>query len=90
MNDASLPCLNCLTPASVELRTDKKQRPFTKCRACGTTTFMWSPRALAGLRYLAPLLVDSLVRQFGSVAAGQEAINAQLGADPVLGRFAHG
>lgn len=51
---------------------------------------MPTPRSLAGLSYLAPLLVNALVRQFGSVAAGQAAVNEQVGADPVLGRYAHG
>lgn len=88
--NSMLPCLCCLAESSVELRQDRKARPFTRCVACGCVTFMPTPRSLAGLSYLAPILVNALVRQFGSVAAGQAAVNEQVGADPVLGRYAHG
>ena len=86
---ALLPCLNCLSPDTVRLAQDKRSRPFTKCQACGCTTFMVTPRSLAGLRYLAPGLVAALVRQFGSVAQGQAAVNEQVAADPQFERFAH-
>lgn len=51
------PCLNCLSPESVNLRLDKRGRPFTFCRMCTTRSFMHSRMALRGLFLLAPTVM---------------------------------
>ena len=51
------PCLCCLNTACVELKQDKKGRPYTTCRMCGTRAFMHSATALRGLTHFAPQLI---------------------------------
>ena len=52
------PCLCCLNTACVELKQDKKGRPYTTCRMCGTRAFMHSQIALRGLTHFAPQLLQ--------------------------------
>lgn len=47
-------CLCCLGERTAELKLDKKNRPYTKCSACGSTTFMPTSAALRGLVFLVP------------------------------------
>lgn len=51
------PCLHCLNTNCVELKNDKKGRPYTTCRMCTTRSFMHSPIALRGLTHFAPQLI---------------------------------
>jgi len=52
------PCLLCLNTNCVDLKADKKGRPYTTCRMCGSRTFMHSNIALRGLTYFAPRLIE--------------------------------
>ena len=51
------PCLNCLNCDCVELKADKKGRPYTTCRNCGSRCFLHSAIALRGLTHFAPQLI---------------------------------
>ncbi len=51
------PCLYCLNIDCVELKNDKKGRPYTTCRMCSTRSFMQSSMALRGLTHFAPQLI---------------------------------
>jgi hypothetical protein len=52
------PCLHCLNTECVELKNDKKGRPYTTCRMCTTRSFMHSSMALRGLTHFAPMLIS--------------------------------
>lgn len=49
-------CFFCLNDQTAELRVDKKGRPYLSCMACGTRCFMPHPSAMAGVRWLAPMV----------------------------------
>jgi hypothetical protein len=53
-------CLACLTADAARLRVDRRGRPYTRCMACGATTFMPSAAGLRGLSYLAPHVIEWL------------------------------
>lgn len=61
------PCVFCLHASCVELKADRKGRPYTICRVCATRSFMHTSIALRGLSYLAP----QLVRMWVAGQAGQ-------------------
>ncbi len=58
IGDAMYPCLHCLNTQCVELKNDRKGRPYTTCRMCASRTFMHSSIALRGLTHFAPQLID--------------------------------
>jgi len=70
MGSHSLPCVHCLSPATVRLAIDKKNRPYTYCTACGTRAFHHHVSALRGIRLLAPTLVN-MFRKF-QLEGGEE------------------
>ncbi len=53
-------CLSCLTVDAARLRVDRRGRPYTRCTACGATTFMPTSAGLRGLTYLAPHVIEWL------------------------------
>lgn len=74
------PCLNCLCRAGVELKLDKKSRPYSYCSVCGTRAFIKSRAGLRGLMILAPQVL-ALWQSAGSATetldkADNEAANA--------------
>lgn len=58
-------CLHCLADGTVELRIDRKGRPYATCHSCMSRTFMHSREALRGLMLIAPQL-SALVRRMAA------------------------
>jgi len=71
------PCLNCLNTNCVELKNDKKGRPYTTCRMCCSRTFMHSRMALRGLTHFAPQLI-AMWRQATAAGATMSQLDEQL------------
>jgi len=71
------PCLHCLNCDCVELKNDKKGRPYTTCRMCSSRTFMHSRIALRGLTHFAPALI-AMWRQATSAGTTLAQIDTEL------------
>ena len=71
------PCLNCLNTNCVELKNDKKGRPYTTCRMCSSRTFMHSRIALRGLTHFAPQLI-AMWREAVSAGSTISALDSEL------------
>jgi len=68
-------CLHCLNTDCVELKNDKKGRPYTTCRMCSTRSFMHSSMALRGLTHFAPQLI-AMWREATSASSCQRQLDA--------------
>ena len=53
-------CVYCLTGNSAEIRFDKRGKPYTTCRACGSRSFFQSIHACRGLAVMPDLLEDAM------------------------------
>jgi hypothetical protein len=53
-------CVYCLSGQSAEIKFDKKGRPYTTCRSCGTRAFFPSIHACRGLAVVPDLLEQAL------------------------------
>jgi len=88
------PCLNCLADGVVELKFDKKGRPYSTCRSCGTRAFMRSFVAMRGLMLLAPQLVQvwkEMIRSVnGNVVQLDENVREQAEAHRVTAEASNG
>lgn len=73
-------CFGCLRGEAVEVRFDRKNRPYTNCGWCGSRTFIHSPEGLRGLMLLEPS-VAAMLRQIGAagLADADEKIQGWLG-----------
>ena len=71
------PCLHCLNTDCVELKNDKKGRPYTTCRMCTTRCFMHSNIALRGLTYFSPHLI-ALWREATSATICQRQLDGSI------------
>ncbi|MDP3767630.1 MAG: hypothetical protein Q8S13_06420 [Dehalococcoidia bacterium] len=56
-------CVFCLAGNGAEVRFDKKGRPYTTCRSCGTRAFFPSIHAMRGLAVVPQLLEEALRRR---------------------------
>ena len=53
-------CVYCLTSNSAEVRFDKRGKPYTTCRACGSRSFFQSIHACRGLAVMPELLEEAM------------------------------
>lgn len=53
-------CIYCLTGNSAEVRFDKRGKPYTTCRACGSRSFFQSIHACRGLAVMPELLEEAM------------------------------
>ena len=53
-------CVYCLTNNSAEIRFDKRGKPYTTCRACGSRSFFQSIHACRGLAVVPDLLEEAM------------------------------
>ena len=53
-------CVYCLTGNSAEVRFDKRGKPYTTCRACGSRSFFQSIHACRGLAVMPELLEEAM------------------------------
>lgn len=53
-------CVYCLTGNSAEMRFDKRGKPYTTCRACGSRSFFQSIHACRGLAVMPELLEEAM------------------------------
>ena len=53
-------CVYCLTNNSAEIRFDKRGKPYTTCRACGSRSFFQSIHACRGLAVMPDLLEEAM------------------------------
>ena len=68
-------CVFCLREDAVQMRMDRKRRPYLVCVAgCGAKTFIYEPESLRGLMLMEPAARD-FVRQVQ--AADLDAAQAQ-------------
>ena len=56
-------CVYCLTGNSAEVRFDKRGKPYTTCRACGSRSFFQSIHACRGLAVMPELLEEAMRRR---------------------------
>ena len=56
-------CVYCLTGNSAEIRFDKRGKPYTTCRACGSRSFFQSIHACRGLAVMPDLLEEAMRRR---------------------------
>ena len=56
-------CLHCLAGSAAEVRFDKKGRPYSSCRSCGTRAFFPSIHAMRGLAVVPQLVEESLQKR---------------------------
>jgi hypothetical protein len=56
-------CVYCLTGNSAEVRFDKRGKPYTTCRACGSRAFFQSIHACRGLAVMPELLEEAMRRR---------------------------
>jgi len=68
------PCFHCLTQSSVDLKLDKKGRPYSVCQCCGVRAFIRNRMGLRGFKILAP----ELMKMWENVADG---MSTQVNAD---------
>lgn len=71
------PCLQCLNTDCVELKNDKKGRPYTTCRMCSARTFMHSSMSLRGLTHFAPQLI-AMWREATGASSCQRQLDARI------------
>ncbi len=69
-------CPLCGHPAGLEVRLDRKGRPFATCAACFARTFLRSRESLAGLLGLSALLDDAPELKPQVLARGSAAVDA--------------
>ncbi len=74
-------CPVCLTAGGAAVRFDKRQRPFTFCRACGARVFVSHPLGLTAVRLQTPGL-----RLFLAAAMGAGQTETQREAAPGAAR----
>ena len=89
-------CVYCLTGNAAEMRFDKRGKPYTICRACGSRSFFQSIHSCRGLAVMPDLLEDAMRkresdkeygRQFDEKIAGMVAhVTGILSAPPSLQR----
>ena len=56
-------CVYCLTNNSAEVKFDKRGKPYTTCRACGSRSFFQSIHACRGLAVMPDLLEEAMKRR---------------------------
>lgn len=74
-------CVHCLGERTAELRLDRKNRPYTRCAACGALAFLPTSASLRGLVFLVPRAraVFNHVAQMGQgelMAVGERALTS--------------
>ncbi len=69
------PCLNCLGSDCVDLRLDKKSRPYSVCERCGTRTFLRGRNSMRGMWLLAPRLTELWQSLVAGAGGAQSALD---------------
>ena len=87
-------CVYCLTGNSAEVRFDKRGKPYTTCRACGSRSFFQSIHACRGLAVMPELLEEAMRRREqdvdyckefdGKIAAMVSQVSGMLAAPAVV------
>jgi hypothetical protein len=54
--DLAFGCPFCMGATSLDLKFDRKGRPYASCRACGTRAFLRGEMAMNGLAIVSPLV----------------------------------
>lgn len=66
-------CFLCLVPDAMEIRFDRKGKPFLRCCACGSRTFMSSVLCWKGLALMRPM-IEALLQQMEDPAVHHQAM----------------
>lgn len=65
-------CNVCMIPGAAMVRFDKKQRPYTLCRACGARGFVGHPVGLTVIRLTTPGVRAFMELALGGMDVGRD------------------
>jgi len=76
MSISTMDCLFCLNQGSLELKRDKRGRPFLRCWSCGVMAFIKTERSFVGLKLfgnLIPQMMQEHGNNYNAMAAQAKA-----------------
>lgn len=70
-NEIRCPC--CLTPGASQVRLDRRGKPYLRCVACDSRTFIGDKRGLAAILAAQPAIAQLVARAGGERVVQREA-----------------
>lgn len=58
--DGTYRCIFCWEPEAMEVKYDKKGRPYIRCALCGVRAFIHSPRSYFGLKLVSNISLNNV------------------------------